>query len=117
MLGYEVEYASDGREAIEKYARAMEEGEPFDAVMIDLTVPGGMGGEEAQKKLMEIDPAVKSIVSSGYSNDPVMSKFEEYGFKGVVTKPYNIEVLSKAIHGVLNDTGNIRIINENSAES
>lgn len=106
-LGYEVEYASDGREAIEKYTKAMEDGEPFDAVMFDLTVPGGMGGKEAQKKLMEIDPAVKTIVSSGYSNDPVMSRFEEYGFKGVVAKPYNIEVLSKAIHGVLNDTGNI----------
>ncbi len=105
-LGYEVECASDGREAIEKYTKAMEEGEPFDAVVIDLTVPGGMGGQEAQTILMEIDPAVKTIVSSGYSNDPVMSKFEEYGFKGVVTKPYNIEVLSKAIHGVLNDTGN-----------
>jgi hypothetical protein len=56
-------------------------------------------------------------VSSGYSNDPVMSKYEEYGFKGVVTKPYNIEVLSKAIHGVLNDTGTIKFINENAAES
>ncbi len=104
QLGYEVEYASDGHEAIEKYAKAMNSGAPYDAVMIDLTVPGGMGGEEAQKKLMEIDPAVRSIVSSGYSNDPVMSKFGEYGFKGVVTKPYNIELLSKAIHGVLNDT-------------
>jgi PAS domain S-box-containing protein len=108
QLGYEVEYASDGREAVEKYSKAMEEGEPFDAVMVDLTVPGGMGGKEAQKRLMEIDPAVKAIVSSGYSNDPVMSKYDEYGFKGVVTKPYNIEVLSKAIHSVLNDTDKIK---------
>jgi DNA-binding NarL/FixJ family response regulator len=76
--------------------------------MVDLTVPGGMGGKEAQKRLMEIDPAVKAIVSSGYSNDPVMSKYDEYGFKGVVTKPYNIEVLSKAIHSVLNDTDKIK---------
>jgi PAS domain S-box-containing protein len=108
QLGYEVEYASDGREAIEKYTRAMEEGEPFDAVMVDLTVPGGMGGQEAQKILLETDPSVRTIVSSGYSNDPVMSKYDEYGFKGVVTKPYNIEVLSKAIHSLLNDTGKIR---------
>ncbi|MGH7849812.1 MAG: PAS domain S-box protein, partial [Thermodesulfobacteriota bacterium] len=117
QMGYEVEYASDGREAVDRYSRAMEEGKPFDAVMVDLTVPGGMGGEEAQKKLMEIDPAVRSIVSSGYSNDPVMSKYGEYGFRGVVTKPYNIELLSKAIHSVLNDTGNIKFINKNAAES
>jgi PAS domain S-box-containing protein len=103
QLGYEVEYASDGREAIEKYSEAMKEGTPFDAVMIDLTVPGGMGGKEAQKRLMEIDPSVRSIVSSGYSNDPVMSRFDEYGFKGVLTKPYSIEVLSKTLHGVLNN--------------
>lgn len=102
QLGYEVEYASDGREAIEKYTEAMKGGKPFDAVMIDLTVPGGMGGREAQKRLLEIDPSVRSIVSSGYSNDPVMSRFDEYGFSGVLTKPYNIEVLSKTIHGVLN---------------
>ncbi|HSC34916.1 MAG TPA: PAS domain S-box protein, partial [Thermodesulfobacteriota bacterium] len=117
QMGYEVEYASDGREAVDRYIRAMEEGKPFDAVMVDLTVPGGMGGEEAQKKLMEIDPAVRSIVSSGYSNDPVMSKYEEYGFRGVVTKPYNIELLSKAIHNVLNDTVNVKFINNNGAES
>jgi CheY-like chemotaxis protein len=103
QLGYEVEYACDGHEAIEKYTEAMKEGAPFDAVMIDLTVPGGMGGKEAQKRLMEIDPLVRSIVSSGYSNDPVMSRFDEYGFKGVLTKPYNIEVLSKTIHGVLSN--------------
>jgi DNA-binding NarL/FixJ family response regulator len=66
---------------------------------------------------MEIDPAVRSIVSSGYSNDPVMSKYEEYGFRGVVTKPYNIELLSKAIHSVLNDTVNVKFINKNAAES
>jgi len=102
QLGYEVEYASDGSEAIEKYTKAIERGAPFDAVMIDLTVPGRMGGKEAQKRLMEIDLSVRSIVSSGYSNDPVMSRFDEFGFKGVLTKPYNIEVLSKAIYGVLN---------------
>ncbi len=117
QMGFEVEYASDGREAVDRYSRAMEGGKPFDAVMVDLTVPGGMGGEEAQKKLMEIDPAVRSIVSSGYSNDPVMSKYEEYGFKGVVTKPYNIETLSKVIHSVLKNTGNIKFLNKNAAES
>jgi PAS domain S-box-containing protein len=81
QMGYEVEYASDGREAVDRYTRALEEGKPFDAVMVDLTVPGGMGGEEAQKKLMEIDPAVRSIVSSGYSNDPVMSNMKNTGLR------------------------------------
>lgn len=102
QLGYCVEYASDGAEAIEKYIKAREKGSPFDAVMIDLTVPGGMGGKEAHKILLEIDADAKVIVSSGYSNDPVMSRYDEYGFKGVVSKPYNVEELSKTLYSVIN---------------
>jgi PAS domain S-box-containing protein len=101
-LGYKVDYAADGKEAIEKYVAAIETGSPFDAVMIDLTIPGGMGGKEANKRLLEIDPGVKTIVSSGYFNDPVMSEYNKYGFKGVITKPYKIDELSRTIHGVLN---------------
>ena len=101
-LGYEVDYAADGREAVEKYISAMEKGVPFDAVMIDLTVPGGMGGKEANIKLLEIDPDVRTIVSSGYFNDPVMSEYDKYGFRGVITKPYKIDELSRTIHNVLN---------------
>lgn len=101
-LGYEVEYAADGEQAIEKYVSAMESGSPYDAVMIDLTIPGGMGGKEANRKLHDIDPFVKTIVSSGYFNDPVMSEFSNYGFKGVITKPYKIEELSRTLHSVLN---------------
>ena len=70
--------------------------------MIDLTVPGGMGGKETNERLLEIDPDVRTIVSSGYFNDPVMSQYNKCGFKGVITKPYTIEELSKTIHSVLN---------------
>ncbi|HML95060.1 MAG TPA: PAS domain S-box protein [Thermodesulfobacteriota bacterium] len=100
-LGYRVEAAADGQEAITKYLEAKEAGEPFDAVMFDLTVPGGMGGKEAFTRLLEIDPGVRAVVSSGYSNDPVMAKYDEYGFKGVVTKPYSIEELSRVLYEVL----------------
>jgi len=71
---------------------------PYDAVIIDLTIPGGMGGKEAIVKLLQIDPGVKAIVSSGYSNDPVMAEYAIYGFSGVVTKPFDIEQLSKVLH-------------------
>ncbi|MGB2698131.1 MAG: response regulator, partial [Candidatus Zixiibacteriota bacterium] len=69
----------------------------------DLTVPGGMGGKESIQKLIKIDPEVKAIVSSGYSNDPVMSDFRKYGFSGIVAKPFKIEDLSEVLHQVLTE--------------
>lgn len=69
---------------------------------MDLTMPGGIGGKEAIEKLMSIDPEIRAIVSSGYSDDKVMSEYEKYGFKGVLSKPYNTEGLSKALHKVIN---------------
>ena len=99
--GYDVELTSDGAEAIEHYARAKESGQPFTAVIMDLTIPGGMGGKEAIKKLLEIDPNARVIVSSGYSTDPIMSDFKEYGFSGVVAKPYQIAEIEKALRNVL----------------
>jgi two-component system cell cycle sensor histidine kinase/response regulator CckA len=101
MLGYEVDYAGDGKEAIQKYRSAKEAGEQFDLVIMDLTVPGGMGGKEALEELRRIDPNVKAIVSSGYSNDPVMSDYRKYGFDGVVAKPYKIEELTKVVKKVM----------------
>jgi two-component system cell cycle sensor histidine kinase/response regulator CckA len=68
---------------------------------MDLTIPGGMGGKEAIKKLLEIDPDIKAIVSSGYATDPIMSDYEEYGFKAVIAKPYSVSKLEKTLHGLL----------------
>ncbi len=101
-LGYSVEFSRDGTEMLEKYKRAMDSSSPFDVVVMDLTIPGGMGGEQAIKKLREMDPGVKAIVSSGYSNDPVMANYHDYGFVGVVPKPYNIAELSNAVHEAIN---------------
>ncbi len=103
-LGYEVEVAHDGKEALELYKKAQKMGTPFDAIIMDLTIPGGMGGEEAIQSLLHIDPEANAIVSSGYSTDPVMSDYEKYGFKGVVTKPYSIkelnEILARVLQGI-----------------
>ncbi len=100
-LGYEVEVARDGAEAIQLYAKAKESGRAFNAVIMDLTVPGGMGGEQAIKKLLEVDPNIKAFVSSGYSNDLVMADYKQYGFLGVIAKPYKIADLGEAIDKVL----------------
>jgi len=104
-LGYRVGFAKDGTEAIEIYINAKESGDPFDAVIMDLTVPGGMGGKEAIAKLLKIDPAVKAIVSSGYSNDPVMADFRNYGFKGVVSKPSGLKEMGEVLNKILSASG------------
>lgn len=100
-MGCEVATANDGVDALEKYKRAYDAGEPFDAVIMDLTVPGGMGGKEAVKSLLEIDPGAKAIVSSGYSNDPIMASFREYGFCEVILKPYTMKSFSSVLHKTL----------------
>ncbi len=100
-IGCGVESARDGAEAIELYKKAREAGNPFDAVMLDLTIPGGMGGKEAIKELLEMDPGVKAIASSGYSNDPVLAEFRKYGFCGVLGKPYQIEELKETLQKVI----------------
>jgi PAS domain S-box-containing protein len=93
-LGYSVTLAADGAEAIDLYRKAADAGHPFDAVMLDLTVPGGMGGKEAIQQLRKSYPDIKAIVSSGYSEDPIMAQYQEHGFIGVATKPYRISELS-----------------------
>jgi CheY-like chemotaxis protein len=102
-LEYQVNFAKNGEEAIALYKQAKEVNEPFDAVIMDLTIRGGMGGKEAIKKLLEIDSSVKAIVSSGYSTDPVMADYQNYGFSGVVAKPYNIQELSKTLHKIISN--------------
>jgi PAS domain S-box-containing protein len=101
-LGYSVDYAADGGQAIEMYRAAMDGGDPFNAVIMDLTIPHGMGGKEAISRLREIDPSVKAIVSSGYSNDPVMSDYRNHGFLGCIAKPYRIEELSDLVYRTVN---------------
>ncbi len=97
-LGYEIDFAENGEEAIEKYIGALNAARPFDAVILDLTVRGGMGGEETIRKMTSLDPAVRAIVSSGYSDSAILSHYEDYGFKAVLSKPYAIEELSSTLH-------------------
>ncbi|MBI3583755.1 MAG: PAS domain S-box protein [Nitrospinae bacterium] len=101
-IGYEVEYSANGDEAVELYKKAKDSGKPFDAVILDLTVPGGMGGEIAIRKLLEINPEVKGIVSSGYADNPVMTDFRKYGFTEAITKPYTFAQMNDIIKRVLN---------------
>jgi len=103
-IGYEAEFAHEGSEAVELYSQAKDSGQPFDAVLLDLTVPGGMGGKETIERLLKIDPNVKAIVTSGYSTDPVMANYKMYGFSDVLVKPYGIDELEKLLFQILTET-------------
>ncbi len=105
-LGYDAAFAKNGIEAIKLYKKAQESGSPFDAVILDLTIAGGMGGKEVIQKLLELDPKVRAIISSGYTDDSVMSDFRRHGFSNVLAKPYLVGDLGEALHEVLIDTGN-----------
>jgi PAS domain S-box-containing protein len=100
-MGYEVISAIDGFEAMDLYIDALKSKSPFDVVIMDLTIPGGLGGKETLRKIAKIDPGVKAIVSSGYSDDPVMSDFQKYGFKDFIAKPYKTSELSEVVHRVI----------------
>lgn len=100
-LGGEFVGAADGREALRIYEEARTAGRPFDVVVMDLTVPGGMGGREAMEKLLEIDPQVRAIVSSGYSSDPVLGSYRRHGFCGILPKPYSLDQLQKVLTNVI----------------
>ncbi len=91
--GFQVESCTDGRDAAARYKRQFGTGEAYDLVIMDLTIPGGMGGKEAAKHILEIDPNAVMIVASGYSNDPVIADFQQYGFKGAVVKPFSATTL------------------------
>jgi PAS domain S-box-containing protein len=96
-LGLTVGYAENGQAAIEEYENAQSKGIPYDLLIMDLTIPGGMGGQEAIKGLLELDPEVKVIVSSGYSEDPVMANYREFGFSGVLSKPFRMRELREVL--------------------
>jgi len=103
QCGYEAELARDGDEMLKMYKAAGEAGDPFKAVIMDLGIEGGMGGQEAIKHLLVMDPHAKAIVSSGYSHAPVMSHYNKFGFIGFLAKPYRLEELGKVLHEVLTE--------------
>jgi CheY-like chemotaxis protein len=100
-LGYEAAFARDGCEAIDCWRQARAKGQPFDVAIMDLTVPGGMGGRETMRELLALDPDAKAVVSSGYCQDPVMANFRDYGFRDVLAKPYNVLEVSRALSAIL----------------
>ncbi len=109
-LGYAVTEVQDGAIALELYEEAMRAGRKFDLVISDLTMPGKMSGHEAIRRLREIDPGVRAIVSSGYANDPVMSRYQEFGFCGMIAKPYEIDALGRKVAEVLAQSAAPRVI-------
>ena len=101
-LGYEPLFAVGGEEAIRLYQEAMDQNKPILGVIMDLTIPGGMGGKEAVQEILKIDPGARVVVSSGYSNDPILANFGDYGFCAAMVKPFKIreleEIINREIH-------------------
>jgi PAS domain S-box-containing protein len=111
-LGYEVSQAATALQGVEIYQEKLRAGNRFDLVILDLTLPGGMGGKEALKKLIEIDPTVNAIVSSGYATDATMSRYQDFGFRGVIAKPYEAAELGKIVHDVI-ESSNVNVVSLN----
>ena len=103
QAGYVADVAVNGREALALYHKALKSGQPYDAVVLDLTVPGGMGGKEAFLKLQKLNPDVAAVASSGYSDDPILADYAEYGFKNALTKPYTISTLLSMLDKTLRE--------------
>ncbi len=101
LMGYDVASAADGEEAVRLYIEAAEKGSGFDVVILDLSVQRGMGGRDAATKLIEYDPDVVALVSSGFVGDPVLQNYREYGFRGVIPKPYTSDELREGLSRVL----------------
>jgi two-component system cell cycle sensor histidine kinase/response regulator CckA len=102
-LGYEVECVRDGRAAIVAYQRAQAAGQPFAAVILDSTIPGGMGGRDTLAHLRTLNPQVVALLSSGYTNDPMLANYTQYGFRGIIAKPYTVKELQEALQRVLQE--------------
>jgi len=100
-LGYETAVAADGATAVRMYHEAREAGRRFDLVLLDLTVPGGVGGAEAVRQLRAVDPTVRAVASSGYSSDPIIAHFRDYGFAGALAKPYQLAELARVVLQVI----------------
>ena len=102
--GYSFQAVPDGKQALHMFRQAQSGGKPFSAVILDLTIPGGLGGKEVVKEMLSLDPHLRAIVVSGYSNDPVLANYEDYGFKGRVAKPFNLVDLSIVLNSVIEET-------------
>jgi len=100
-LGLQVTIVADGRDAVRVFRDAISSGRRYDVVIMDLTVPGGMGGREALEEIRHIDPHVRAIVSSGYSSDPVLANHRAYGFRGMVAKPYQADEFARVVREVI----------------
>lgn len=99
-LGHEVLLSADGKEAVEIFMQQHESDRPVDIVIMDLTIPGGMGGKEAVNEILKFDPEAKVIVSSGYSNDPILANYERYGFKAAISKPFSLAEIKKTLQTI-----------------
>ncbi len=100
-LGYSSTIVNDGKDAIEEYKKQYEKKDPYDLVIMDLIIPGGMGGKEAIKDLLKIDKNIKAIASSGYSDSDVISSYEDYGFIGRIPKPYTLDIVKNCIEKLI----------------
>lgn len=103
-FGYIVETAADGDDAVLQYTSLLEKNTPPHLVILDLTIPGGMGGRDAAQILLDLDPDAKIVVSSGSSNDPIMEDYKKYRLKGIIPKPYQLGELKAAVEKILNET-------------
>jgi nitrogen-specific signal transduction histidine kinase/CheY-like chemotaxis protein len=101
QCGCTASFARDGEEMIRLYKESCDSGHPFDAVIIDLIIAGGMGGREAVRRLLELDPHATAVVSSGYCEDAIMSDYKRFGFKGALAKPYSISELGRVLYDVI----------------
>jgi PAS domain S-box-containing protein len=105
FLGYDTEVVEGGHAAVERFQRALASGHPFDVVLLDLSVPGDLGGTEAMGRLGSLDPDVKAILMSGFAQDPVVTQYRSYGFNAVITKPFTLQELSTTLHSVITPSG------------
>ena len=101
FLGFDGVWVANGAEAIQEYGKQKEAGQAYSAIIMDLTIPGGMGGREAITEILAIDPTAKAFVSSGYANDPIMVNYRDYGFSGVIAKPFDIAAVRRLLDTIL----------------
>jgi CheY-like chemotaxis protein len=100
FLGFDAFWVANGQEAIQEYSKQKDAGQGYSAIIMDLTIPGGMGGQEAIIEILAIDPTAKAFVSSGYANDPIMVNYKDYGFAGIIAKPFDIAAVQQILDTV-----------------